>query len=554
MTQSESVFKTKRRQKESWGGYEMMKRHRLGLLAAAIVGLLATSDRLADAGDDSKKGKGLGIEAVAVNDQSSFYVDVTVDHENHVYQVGDTLTAFVKSEREGFLYLFYEQADGQILCLFPNKLQADNRIPAEQEIVVPAPNANFRLRVGPPIGKEALMAVVTPTPLDFDTLGIQAPPQGQYATPVKVQGLQQGVQQQVLVDMGDWAEDTVVITTTDRPVKEKTRKIETTHVAQQDVMQTESQMPVPTQDQEQAQKQRDEASQVVQIAPKPVPVKPERKKRLMLVVVINEYQDEFIRDLRTPVSDGQQFFELMVNFGQVDAEQSIILADEEATYQNIHNAFQELVSRSKPGDDILVFWSGHGMQAADDEDGDEADGLDEFLVPSDAVYGTIDEIRKTMISDDVMGHWIADFDGRNVAVVVDACHCGGLPEDKNKSLQRGPKRIVNFDFCQGEIERMRKLGQNSKDISQHDAAVLCSSQGSEISKERRQGDLSVMTFYLIECMRKNRGVTLSDAFDYVTPRVLQYIDNEYPGASQIPALINVDLSSQFHLKMKQEQF
>ena len=50
------------------------------------------------------------------------------------------VTATVRSERAGYLYLFNVDVDGEVTCLFPNKSQSNNKIEANIDVVVPDPN------------------------------------------------------------------------------------------------------------------------------------------------------------------------------------------------------------------------------------------------------------------------------------------------------------------------------------------------------------------------------------------------------------------------------
>ena len=59
------------------------------------------------------------------------------------------------------------------------------------------------------------------------------------------------------------------------------------------------------------------------------------------------------------------------------------LANEQATRANIEHAIRRhLPAVTRPGDTVLIYWSGHGSRCAD-TDGDEKDGFDEYLVPHD---------------------------------------------------------------------------------------------------------------------------------------------------------------------------
>lgn len=56
------------------------------------------------------------------------------------------------------------------------------------------------------------------------------------------------------------------------------------------------------------------------------------------------------------------------------------LTDKHATKKNIIQALQHLIKQLKAGDDVCLHFSCHGQQMEDDN-GDEADELDEALIP-----------------------------------------------------------------------------------------------------------------------------------------------------------------------------
>jgi len=101
------------------------------------------------------------------NSNSSFSVQVDVDKPDRVYQEGEVLQVYVSSREEGYLYLFYRDADAKVTVLFPNQYQRDNRIRQNEGVPVPGPDAGFRIRVGAPFGHELLKAVVSKKPLPF---------------------------------------------------------------------------------------------------------------------------------------------------------------------------------------------------------------------------------------------------------------------------------------------------------------------------------------------------------------------------------------------------
>ena len=62
----------------------------------------------------------------------------------------------------------------------------------------------------------------------------------------------------------------------------------------------------------------------------------------------------------------------------------ITLINQEATKRNIVKAFDLLTDRVKKGDRIYLHFSCHGQQVVDLND-DEPDGLDEAIIPYDAM-------------------------------------------------------------------------------------------------------------------------------------------------------------------------
>jgi hypothetical protein len=98
------------------------------------------------------------------------------------------------------------------------------------------------------------------------------------------------------------------------------------------------------------------------------------------------------------------------------------------TKNNILEQFESLVKFSNEHKDeeicLFVSYSGHGTNVRD-ENGDEADGMDEMICP-------IDCETVGFISDDYMREYFIDKLGENVTVVmlVDACHSGTIVDLK----------------------------------------------------------------------------------------------------------------------------
>src|SRR6266511_4019829 len=132
--------------------------------AALLAGLLAPlAAVLAVAAPPEPTPKQLFVQGI--NDNPAWMVRVDVDHKDRVYRIGETLSVKVRSEREGYLYLFNVSVTNEVTLLFPNKHQSDNKIAANQDVAVPAPQKPaFAIGVGDPTGKELVKAIVTTEP------------------------------------------------------------------------------------------------------------------------------------------------------------------------------------------------------------------------------------------------------------------------------------------------------------------------------------------------------------------------------------------------------
>lgn len=119
-----------------------------------------------------------------------------------------------------------------------------------------------------------------------------------------------------------------------------------------------------------------------------------------------------------------------------------VLRDSAATRAGIDEALRAFTAQVQPGDAVLIHFSGHGQQVADDNR-DEADGYDEALVPYDSPFdfqkGKYEGER--LLRDDALGQHVRALRARlgpdgSVLVLLDACHSGtGLRGEARAGLR-----------------------------------------------------------------------------------------------------------------------
>lgn len=98
------------------------------------------------------------------------------------------------------------------------------------------------------------------------------------------------------------------------------------------------------------------------------------------------------------------------------------------TRSNILQQIQIILSTAKSGDDLVIFYAGHGVQTLTNGqssgiDNDvELDGKDEAIVPSDVTYPGL----RNLLVDDVLNNYLRLYskEGVNILIITDCCHSG----------------------------------------------------------------------------------------------------------------------------------
>jgi hypothetical protein len=99
--------------------------------------------------------------------------DVQATVAQPTLKIGNNLALSVHSQRDGFVYLFYQGTQtGSFYLLFPNQLDSNNTIAANQDLQLPRGDWNVTA-LGPP-GTDHMLVLVTATARDFSTLALPA--------------------------------------------------------------------------------------------------------------------------------------------------------------------------------------------------------------------------------------------------------------------------------------------------------------------------------------------------------------------------------------------
>lgn len=144
-----------------------------------------------------------------------------------------------------------------------------------------------------------------------------------------------------------------------------------------------------------------------------------------LVIGIDEYPrlGEGAR-LEGAVNDAKDIAEVLSQSGAADV---VLLVDGEAMKAQIASAWRDLLSRSEPGDTVVLSYAGHGSQEPEPPGRKgEPDGKNENFILGG--YASEAPHNGERIVDDEVFEWLKSADDKGVRVVfiADSCHSGTM--------------------------------------------------------------------------------------------------------------------------------
>lgn len=153
--------------------------------------------------------------------------------------------------------------------------------------------------------------------------------------------------------------------------------------------------------------------------------------------------------LRTCVNDANAVAEFLMAMGY--ARDEIVLLHD-ADKEQIVTEIQRLVDAvtALRHDQVVFYYSGHGIQVEDEPGGDEADGIDEALVAVGTF--TSDTVDTILVRDDYFHGELRNVAAHadNFVVVLDCCFSGGLFKGLGENP---PKTIPRAELYQLRADR-----------------------------------------------------------------------------------------------------
>ena len=476
------------------------------VMAAVALGVICSQREIhAQTGE-----KGLGVQRLAapVQNQAAL-LNVKVNHASHAYELGEPFEVQVTSRVSGFLYLLYVHSDDSVNVLFPNALQADNSIRAAKTYLIPGAGT-FRITATPPLGDGTFKAIVTNQ--EVKALDASRIPTGDTMLELDLQDIKL-LNRELTKGAGVRFDTPLANEPASKVLADFSVKITTFATGHFGA-----------------------GKRAVR-----------KKKRFVLAVGVGEQIADGLRDYPACATEAKQFGSLMKD--DYGASEVVVLTNSQVTRKNVQEKFRGLVAKTQPGDEFILFWSGHGDRLRDDTR-EEKDGVDEILILHDTDLANDQRKRRTSISDDLLGRWLQDFSHCEVLVIFDTCFSGGQASNEKSIASTKAKRALAQNYAKRvpATDRLVLRGQAdswegdfntfSKDITPRQAMVFSSSRAGQVSFVRKEQDNSVMTYYLLEYLRSHRKTNFNpqDMFDYVAQQSRAYVDRVF-GCDQVPVVI-----------------
>ena len=191
-------------------------------------------------------------------------------------------------------------------------------------------------------------------------------------------------------------------------------------------------------------------------------------------------------------------------------------SSETADLLRVREALGWLRKEASEDDLVIVWFSGHGALAEDD-DGDEADGWDELLVLHDTIAGAEAE---TALRDDELAAFVARIPSQRIVLLLDTCFSGGAEAGGRTIAEQRP--TGDAEPSSGETARWTDLVSSS-------TVILAAAGEGQAARESEALQHGVFTHFFLEGMaggadaNGDARVTVAEAAQYASPRVDAFV-------------------------------
>jgi hypothetical protein len=151
------------------------------------------------------------------------------------------------------------------------------------------------------------------------------------------------------------------------------------------------------------------------------------RHKYAVVIGISDYPGTS-SDLKYADDDAQTMADVLIGVYGFSPADVTVLIDSNAAAQNILDAVNEVKDKTKAGDEVVFFFSGHGGSGiADDGDNEKWD---------EAIVCWGDNQNFAYIWDGQLKDWFSGFETSRIVFIFDSCYAGGMDD------LAGPGRVI----------------------------------------------------------------------------------------------------------------
>ena len=235
-----------------------------------------------------------------------------------------------------------------------------------------------------------------------------------------------------------------------------------------------------------------------------------RKNAYAVVIGINEYEDPRILNLTFARADAEEDYRISTDptLGRFSPKNVTLLLDSNATERRIRTAIGRDV-RSQAGREgfVCIYYAGHGSAEIDPKC-QYQDGLEKYLIPSDA---ELDNLFSTGIAMEDIQKFFLRIDAGQIIFFIDSCYSGeaGGRTFRNPNFQK--RAAMSAEFLDG--------------MSGEGRLVVTACDVNEVSLETNEAGHGLFTYHLIEGLKgaadkdQDGLVTSDELYAYVFEKV-----------------------------------
>jgi len=251
------------------------------------------------------------------------------------------------------------------------------------------------------------------------------------------------------------------------------------------------------------------------------------KQNYAVVVGISSHQSGAL-NLKWADEDALDFYDALRRTKNWETDNITLLTNASATKDAIKSAIAGLAKRVGADDQVVFYFSGRGSYGTDQPPFDEGDGLDEYLVPADALQNS----PARDLSDDELEALFSSLSTNNVLIVLDTgfAYRGGTATGREKCLVRagaGGNRAA----------APRSIDGIGHDLARPGYILITAASAGDAPLESNQLRNGIFTHYFVEGLRGpanpgKKAVSAQQAFEYASPRTAS------AAAGQAPQLLD----------------